>query len=248
MRLDGGDLTRWPLRCNVADAAGLQKIGLFAGELDESGMQSLVAGGAPIDGFGVGTSLDVASDCPALDCAYKLQEYAGRPRRKRSPGKAHWPGAKQVYRQRDALGELDHDVVAPAAEEHRGEPLLKPCRRGGLHALPCSRRAASTWRVSPPANAAALVLPEGRIESTSLRPEALAAGSIRVSLKGIAEPKPGTDRRRRAADFLPGGTPAGRRRLNLSARGAMESGCFPMPWRRRMASACHAREPRRTRA
>ena len=145
LRLDSGDLGELARDVrHVLDAAGLQKIGLFAsGNLDESRMQSLVAGGAPIDGFGVGTSLDVASDCPALDCAYKLQEYAGRPRRKRSPGKATWPGAKQVYRQRGALGELDHDVVAPAAEEHRGEPLLKPVLRRGELVAPLPTLAAS---------------------------------------------------------------------------------------------------------
>ena len=36
----------------------------------------MLAAGAPIDGFGIGTSLTTSSDVPALDCAYKLQEYA----------------------------------------------------------------------------------------------------------------------------------------------------------------------------
>jgi nicotinic acid phosphoribosyltransferase len=53
--------------------------------------------GAPIDGFGVGTALSTAEDMPALDCAYKLQEYAGIAKRKRSEGKATWPGRKQVF-------------------------------------------------------------------------------------------------------------------------------------------------------
>jgi nicotinate phosphoribosyltransferase len=47
-------------------------------------MRELLASGAPIDGFGIGTSLTASSDVPALDCAYKLQEYAGIARRKRS--------------------------------------------------------------------------------------------------------------------------------------------------------------------
>jgi nicotinate phosphoribosyltransferase len=133
LRLDSGDLGALAREVrHVLDAAGLEKIGLFAsGNLDESGLQSLVAGGAPIDGFGIGTSLDVASDCPALDCAYKLQQYAGRPRRKRSPGKATWPGAKQVFRQRNARGEVERDVLALAGETQRGEPLLRPVLRRG---------------------------------------------------------------------------------------------------------------------
>jgi nicotinate phosphoribosyltransferase len=135
VRLDSGDLGTLALEVRqVLDAAGLQKIGIFAsGNLDERRLEALVADGAPIDGFGIGTSLDVAADCPALDCAYKLQEYAGRPRRKRSSGKATWPGAKQVFRLRSARGEVERDVLAPAGETHGGEPLLTPVlRRGGL--------------------------------------------------------------------------------------------------------------------
>ena len=52
---------------------------IFAsGSLDEDALRVAArARGAPIDGFGVGTSLATSSDVPALDCAYKLQEYAG---------------------------------------------------------------------------------------------------------------------------------------------------------------------------
>ena len=60
--------------------------------------RAMLRAGAPIDGFGIGTSLTTSSDVPALDCAYKLQEYAGLPRRKQSTGKATWPGRKQVWR------------------------------------------------------------------------------------------------------------------------------------------------------
>ena len=57
---------------------------------------------APIDGFGIGVNLAASVDAPSLDCAYKLQEYAGTPRRKLSEGKATWPGRKQVWRAYDA--------------------------------------------------------------------------------------------------------------------------------------------------
>jgi nicotinate phosphoribosyltransferase len=158
VRLDSGDLDALAREVrHVLDAAGLQKIGLFAsGNLDESRVQALVASGAPIDGFGIGTSVDVASDWPALDCAYKLQVYAGRPRRKRSPGKAHWPGAKQVFRWRNARGELERDMLAPVGEAHVGEPLLQPVLRHGELVAPlpplaaCRERAAQEILSLPP--------------------------------------------------------------------------------------------------
>ena len=75
----------------------------------------LVAQGAPIDVAGVGTRMGVSADAPSLDSAYKLVEYAGRPVRKLSPGKATLPGRKQVWRRTpigvDVLGLRDepHD-------------------------------------------------------------------------------------------------------------------------------------------
>jgi nicotinate phosphoribosyltransferase len=70
-------------------------------------------------------------DAPYLDCAYKLQEYAGRPRRKRSEGKATWPGRKQVFRRYGADGRFAEDILALADEPEFGEPLLVPVMRGG---------------------------------------------------------------------------------------------------------------------
>jgi nicotinate phosphoribosyltransferase len=133
VRLDSGDLDALSRRVRaIFDAAGLRDIRIFAsGGLDERSIEALVAAGAPIDGFGVGTSLDVAADCPTLDCVYKLQEYAGRARRKRSTGKATWPGAKQVYRHLNGRGELDRDVIALAHEDGPGTPLLRPVLRAG---------------------------------------------------------------------------------------------------------------------
>ena len=93
---------------------------------------------APIDGFGVGTSLTTSSDVPALDCAYKLQEYAGIARRKRSVGKATWPGRKQVWRSFGVDGRMAGDVLALQSDRQAGEPLLLPFMRHGrrLAALP----------------------------------------------------------------------------------------------------------------
>jgi nicotinate phosphoribosyltransferase len=100
----------------------------------------LLGEGAPIDGFGVGTRLDTSADVPYLDCAYKLQEYAGQPRRKRSEGKATWPGRKQVYRRFDADGRALGDVVTLDGEGDEaasaGQPLLEPVMRGGRRLAP----------------------------------------------------------------------------------------------------------------
>lgn len=133
VRLDSGDLAAHARAVRaILDAAGLQSIHIFArGGLDEHSLLALRRAGAPIDGFGVGTSLTTSSDAPALDCAYKLQEYAGRPRRKRSEGKATWPGRKQVYRRYQANGTIDRDVVALTSEVVNGEPLLRPAMRDG---------------------------------------------------------------------------------------------------------------------
>jgi nicotinate phosphoribosyltransferase len=110
----------------------LSEVTIFSsGNLDELKLQQLLAAGAPIDGFGIGTSLDTSSDAPFLDCAYKLQEYAGTPRRKHSEGKATWPGRKQVYRQFASDGTLDHDVVALESDPQQGTPLLEPVMHGG---------------------------------------------------------------------------------------------------------------------
>ena len=118
--------------------AGLTDATIFAsGNLDEYRVRDLVSAGAPIDGFGIGTSLVTSSDAPFLDAVYKLQEYAGKPRRKRSTGKATWPGRKQVYRHYDARGRLEHDVVTVESDTQPGEPLLVPVMKNGrrLHAV-----------------------------------------------------------------------------------------------------------------
>ena len=70
---------------------------IFAsGGLDEAASWSSSAPAPRSTAYGIGTSLVTSHDAPSLDCAYKLQEYAGLPRRKRSDGKATWPGRKQV--------------------------------------------------------------------------------------------------------------------------------------------------------
>jgi len=133
VRLDSGDLAAHAFAVRaILDQGGLRDTTIFSsGNLDEDRVQALVQCGAPIDGFGIGTALDTSSDAPFLDAVYKLQEYAGIPRRKRSEGKATWPGRKQVFRNYGDDGKIAFDTVALADELHRGEPLLVPMMRGG---------------------------------------------------------------------------------------------------------------------
>ncbi len=145
VRLDSGDLVALSKSVRrILDEGGLRDTIIFAsGGLDEDSLMAMAAAGAPIDGFGIGTSLTTSSDVPALDCAYKLQEYAGIPRRKRSAGKATWPGRKQVWRRHDAAGRIESDVLSLETDQHPGEALIRPVMRAGRRLAPRSELADS---------------------------------------------------------------------------------------------------------
>jgi nicotinate phosphoribosyltransferase len=148
VRLDSGDLDALAREVRrVLDEAGLREAIIFAsGNLDEHRVHKLIAAGAPITSFGVGTSLTTSSDAAYLDAVYKLQEYAGQARRKRSAGKATWPGRKQVYRAFDANGRCAGDTVALAGETCAGEPLLVEVMRSGRRIAPSPPLAAARAR------------------------------------------------------------------------------------------------------
>jgi len=138
VRLDSGDLAEHARKVRVVlDEGGLSHAQILAsGNLDEYRLKDLIDQRAPIDSFAVGTAMTTSADAPSLDCAYKLQEYAGRPCRKRSEGKATWPGRKQVYRYYGSDGRLDHDVVTTHDDRQPGEPLLKSMMREGRRLAP----------------------------------------------------------------------------------------------------------------
>jgi nicotinate phosphoribosyltransferase len=139
LRLDSGDLGALAKQAReMLDEAGLEEVALFAsGGLDEFKIRDLLAGGAPIDGFGVGTAMGVVRDQPALDSAYKLCGYAGQPRMKLSSKKSNLPGRKQVFRFSEGGtsegGTAARDVIAPAGEDPppEGRPLLQNVMAGG---------------------------------------------------------------------------------------------------------------------
>jgi nicotinate phosphoribosyltransferase len=127
IRLDSGDLAALSRQArHLLDEAGLQSLQIVASSsLDEYAIDDLVASAAPIDSFGVGTKMAVSSDAPYLDTAYKLVEYAGRPRMKKSEAKSNLPGRKQIFRQES------QDVVGLFEEPINGDPLLVKVMEGG---------------------------------------------------------------------------------------------------------------------
>ncbi len=134
VRIDSGDLAAHARNVRaILDEGGLTEVTIFAsGGIDEEDLAEFTRAGVPIAGYGIGTSLDVSSDAPALDCAYKLQEYAGIARRKRSEGKATYPGRKQVWRRRAADGVFAGDIIGLVDERQAGDELLKPAMRNGM--------------------------------------------------------------------------------------------------------------------
>ena len=141
VRIDSGDLSAQArVVREIFDSGGCRELQIIlSGGLDEHRIERMLAAGTPADAFGVGTNLDVSTDAPALDMACKLQEYAGRARRKRSPGKVTWPGCKQVFRERDALGAPLGaplgDTIALVGEPTSGEPLLREIMRAGRRVI-----------------------------------------------------------------------------------------------------------------
>lgn len=137
VRIDSGDLAEHARRVRrILDDGGLKDVKIFASSsLDEYKLRELVES-APIDGFGVGTRMNTSADKPYLDCAYKLQEYAGQPRRKRSEGKATWPGRKQVYRSLDQNGLFAGDLLTTTDDTQTGLPLLATVISQGCRTTP----------------------------------------------------------------------------------------------------------------
>ena len=132
VRLDSGDVAELSRGARaILDDGGLPDAVVFAsGGLDEHEIARLLAAGAPIGGFGVGTRMGVSADAPFLDVAYKLVEIDGRPTLKLSIGKASLPGRKQVWRvRRDRRA--THDVVGLQLGSGEGEPLLREVMRDG---------------------------------------------------------------------------------------------------------------------
>jgi nicotinate phosphoribosyltransferase len=139
VRLDSGDLIAISREVRrIFDEHGLRDTAIVAsGDLDELRIAEIVASGAPIDGFGVGTAISTSSDAPALSGVYKLAGIE-RDRRfvpviKTSPGKRTYPGRKQVWRVfRDGVAIEDVLALTDAVPPAGGHPLLQEVMRNGV--------------------------------------------------------------------------------------------------------------------
>ena len=129
VRLDSGDLLSLSKQVRaILDEAGLHDAKIMAtSDLNEDRIAALIANGAPIDSFGVGTELATSFDAPAVSAVYKLVEQDNRYVAKYSSDKQTYPGSKQVFRypEQDIIGhssECAPDVLNRA----RAEALLRP--------------------------------------------------------------------------------------------------------------------------
>jgi len=112
-----------------------------SGDLDETRIASLLAKGAMIDAFGVGTALATPGDAPHLNLIYKLVEVERdgkiREAAKLTKAKATYPGRKQVYRYYARNGEFKSDRITLESEPpNGGEPLLVEVMRDGRRSAP----------------------------------------------------------------------------------------------------------------
>lgn len=102
IRLDSGDLTYLSKKARkMLDEANCKEVKIVASnQLDETIIQSLLSEGAPIDVFGVGTSIATGKDDAALDGVYKLSFFDGKPSIKVSENlsKMTLPGIKTIHR------------------------------------------------------------------------------------------------------------------------------------------------------
>jgi nicotinate phosphoribosyltransferase len=134
VRIDSGDIAVMARhareRLDVLGATGTRIV--VSGDLDEFSIAALAA--APVDSYGVGTSVVTGSGEPTAHMVYKLVEVDGRPVAKRSEHKASQGGRKTARRAHKATGTAIEEIVfaGVAPETAEGEQDLQiPLIRGG---------------------------------------------------------------------------------------------------------------------
>jgi nicotinate phosphoribosyltransferase len=142
VRLDSGDILADSLHVRtVLDESGFASVRILAsGDMDEFKIDELERAGAPIDAYGVGTSIGVGAgslahgvEGGALGAVYKLAWYGSDEngaRIKVAGQKSTWPGKKQVSRLEGFVGDVIHleDETPPLGSR----TLLQSMLSGGL--------------------------------------------------------------------------------------------------------------------
>ncbi|MGY1742692.1 MULTISPECIES: nicotinate phosphoribosyltransferase [unclassified Blastococcus] len=175
IRLDSGDLPTLASRAReLLDSLGATRTRIIVtSDLDEYAIAGLMA--APVDGYGVGTSLVTGSGAPTAGMVYKLVERDGVPVAKRSEGKNSVGGRKHAVRRHDADGTATAEVVCaqPIEPEDGDRQLVVELVRGGRvcrelappDALAEARAHHERVRATMPAEAFALSRGECAIET-----------------------------------------------------------------------------------
>ncbi|MDP4978510.1 MAG: nicotinate phosphoribosyltransferase, partial [Desulfobacterales bacterium] len=134
VRLDSGDMVRLSREVHeIFGAAGLPEVKIFASSgFDEFKIEKVIAAGAQIDAFGVGTNVGVSVDAPFIDIVYKMVHCDRRDVRKLSPGKETLAGEKQVFRDCDENGVYRSDTIGLRSDTlHDRLPLLEQVMKNG---------------------------------------------------------------------------------------------------------------------
>ncbi|WP_345710396.1 nicotinate phosphoribosyltransferase [Kineococcus glutinatus] len=187
VRIDSGDLAVLAVQARrQLDSLGATGTRIVvSGDLDEFALAALAA--APVDGYGVGTSLVVGSGAPTAGLVYKLVEVEGRPVAKRSTSKATQGGRKHAVRRHKPTGTATEEVLAvgaPVPAEPGDVALQVPLVRGGrrvpdLPDLHASRERLRRSLVSLPWDGLALSKGEAAVPTTVLPPVPAVAGGVR---------------------------------------------------------------------
>jgi nicotinate phosphoribosyltransferase len=158
IRIDSGDLAVLAHEArHQLDSLGATKTRIVVtSDLDEYSIAALAA--APVDAYGVGTSLVTGSGAPTAGMVYKLVEVDGRPVAKRSEEKSTRGGRKVAVRRHKPSGTAIEEVIrARSGPSHQAgdRPLQVPLMRGGrrvegLPTLSQSRAAMRDRMVSVP--------------------------------------------------------------------------------------------------
>ena len=111
VRIDSGDLTVLAQQAREQlDSLGATRTRIvLSGDLDEYGLAALAT--APVDAYGVGTSVVTGSGAPTAGFVYKLVEVDGRAVAKRSEDKASRGGRKTAVRRHRPTGTATEEAI-----------------------------------------------------------------------------------------------------------------------------------------